>query len=108
MFHIAHRRLYLGPYDLTPTHQTVHNKYSVKYYLNLVLVDEEDRRYFKQHEITLFRRQDGDDAGHSGSSIAPALTSVAVPQLAPAAESGEALPTSSMIQAAGNTSNGSD
>ena len=26
----------------------MHNKFSVKYYLNLVLVDEEDRRYFKQ------------------------------------------------------------
>jgi vacuolar protein sorting-associated protein 26 len=28
----------------------------VKYYLNLVLVDEEDRRYFKQQEIILWRR----------------------------------------------------
>ena len=27
----------------------------MKYYLNLVLVDEEDRRYFKQQEITVFR-----------------------------------------------------
>ena len=36
--------------------QAVHNKFSVKYYLNLVLVDEEDRRYFKQQEITLWRK----------------------------------------------------
>jgi heme-binding NEAT domain protein len=35
---------------------SVHNKYSVKYYLNLVLVDEEDRRYFKQQEIQLWRK----------------------------------------------------
>jgi hypothetical protein len=49
-------RLFLSPYDLTPTQRSVQNKYSVKYYLNLVLVDEEDRRYFKQQEITLYRR----------------------------------------------------
>ena len=33
---------------MTPTYRNVNNKFSVKYYLNLVLVDEEDRRYFKQ------------------------------------------------------------
>jgi hypothetical protein len=32
------------------------SQFSVKYYLNLVLVDEEDRRYFKQQEIQLWRR----------------------------------------------------
>lgn len=48
-------RLFLAPYDLTPTHRNINNKFSVKYYLNLVLVDEEDRRYFKQQEITLYR-----------------------------------------------------
>ena len=48
-------RLFLSPYDLTPTYKTVHNKFSVKYFLNLVLVDEEDRRYFKQQEIQLYR-----------------------------------------------------
>ncbi len=37
-------RLYLSPFDLTPTYREVHNKYSVRYFLNLVLVDEEDRR----------------------------------------------------------------
>jgi len=36
--------------------KNVHNKFSVKYYLNLVLVDEEDRRYFKQQEINLWRK----------------------------------------------------
>lgn len=48
-------RLFLGAYDLTPTYKNVNNKFSVKYFLNLVLVDEEDRRYFKQQEIHLFR-----------------------------------------------------
>jgi len=54
-------RLYLKPFQkkgkLTPTFKTVHNKFSVKYYLNLVLVDEEDRRYFKQQEIVLYRNK---------------------------------------------------
>ncbi|KAH3744064.1 vacuolar protein sorting-associated protein 26 [Pelomyxa schiedti] len=49
-------RLFLGHFDLTPTYRNVHNKFSVKYFLNLVLVDEDDRRYFKQQEITLWRR----------------------------------------------------
>merc|ERR1712228_345147 len=50
-------RLFLKPYELTPTFRTIHNKFSVKYYLNLVLVDEEERRYFKQQEITIWRKQ---------------------------------------------------
>merc|ERR1712159_135700 len=50
-------RLFLSGFDLTPTYRNVNNKFSVKYYLNLVLVDEEDRRYFKQQEIVLFRKE---------------------------------------------------
>ena len=50
-------RLFLSGFDtLTPTFRNVNNKFSVKYFLNLVLIDEEDRRYFKQQEITLFRQ----------------------------------------------------
>ncbi|KAL5580022.1 hypothetical protein UlMin_012464 [Ulmus minor] len=48
-------RLFLSPYELTPTYRNINNKFSVKYYLNLVMVDEEDRRYFKQQEITVYR-----------------------------------------------------
>jgi len=33
----------------------VNKKFSTRYYLNLVLIDEENRRYFKQQEITVFR-----------------------------------------------------
>ena len=62
-------RLFLSPYDLTPTFSNVHNRFSVKYYLNLVLVDEEDRRYFKQQEIQLFRLLD-DKATANGTSEA--------------------------------------
>lgn len=41
-------RLFLAGYDLTPTMRDINKKFSVRYYLNLVLVDEEERRYFKQ------------------------------------------------------------
>lgn len=47
------------PADLTPTYSSVNNRFSVRYFLNLVLVDEEDRRYFKQQEIILWRKDLG-------------------------------------------------
>jgi len=52
-------RMFLSTLDLTPTYRSVNNTFSVKYYLNLVLVDEEDRRYFKQQEV-IFGRKDID------------------------------------------------
>ncbi|KAG0237610.1 Vacuolar protein sorting-associated protein 26B [Actinomortierella wolfii] len=50
-------RLFLGGFELTPTFREVNKKFSTRYYLNLVLVDEEHRRYFKQQEITMYRRR---------------------------------------------------
>uniref|UniRef100_A0A1I8BZP7 Vacuolar protein sorting-associated protein 26 n=1 Tax=Meloidogyne hapla TaxID=6305 RepID=A0A1I8BZP7_MELHA len=47
---------FLAGYDLTPTMRDVAKRFSVRYFLNLVLIDEEDRRYFKQQEIILWRR----------------------------------------------------
>ena len=41
-------RLFLAGYDLNPTMRDINKKFSCRYYLNLVLVDEEERRYFKQ------------------------------------------------------------
>lgn len=54
-------RLYLKgiPADVTPTYHAENNRFSVRYFLNLVLVDEEDRRYFKQQEIILWRKDLG-------------------------------------------------
>ncbi|KAL7682404.1 putative vacuolar protein sorting protein 26 related protein [Plasmopara halstedii] len=49
-------RLYLAPYNLTPTYRHIELQCSVRYYLNLVLVDIEDRRYFKQQELVLWRQ----------------------------------------------------
>lgn len=50
-------RLFLSGLDLSPTLVNVANCFTVRYFLNLVLVDEEDRRYFKQQEITLWRKE---------------------------------------------------
>ena len=38
---------------MTPTMRDINKKFSVRYYLNLVLIDEEERRYFKQQVHTL-------------------------------------------------------
>jgi vacuolar protein sorting-associated protein 26 len=48
-------RWFISPYDLTPTYSNINNRLSVQYFVNLVLIDVEERRYFKQHEIILIR-----------------------------------------------------
>eukprot|EP00188_Purpureofilum_apyrenoidigerum_P002192 Plantae.Rhodophyta-Purpureofilum_apyrenoidigerum.ctg23320.p1 GENE.Plantae.Rhodophyta-Purpureofilum_apyrenoidigerum.ctg23320~~Plantae.Rhodophyta-Purpureofilum_apyrenoidigerum.ctg23320.p1 ORF type:complete len:310 (+),score=67.98 Plantae.Rhodophyta-Purpureofilum_apyrenoidigerum.ctg23320:102-1031(+) len=49
-------RMFLSAYDnLTPTYRSINNMFSVRYFLNLVLVDDDDRRYFKQTEVVLWR-----------------------------------------------------
>lgn len=40
---------------LAPTYDDVGKLFSVRYYLNLVLVDQDARRYYKQQEITILR-----------------------------------------------------
>lgn len=40
-------RLFLNSVDLTPSHKNIGGKFSVKHFISLVLVDEDDRRYFK-------------------------------------------------------------
>lgn len=52
-------RLFLHNRKITPTYRNINNQFSVRYFLNLVLVDEEDRRYFKSQEITLWRKNVG-------------------------------------------------
>lgn len=48
-------RFFIAPYELTPTFINVNNRFSTQYFINLVLLDVEERRYFKQHEIQLVR-----------------------------------------------------
>ena len=52
-------RLFLSGYELTPTMRDINKKFSVRYYLNLVLVDEEERRYFKQQVRQLSSESNG-------------------------------------------------
>lgn len=66
-------RLFLSGFELTPTYRDVNKKFSTRYYLNLVLVDEENRRYFKQQEITIYRIKDdseeyGEFAGNASAA----------------------------------------
>lgn len=50
-------RLYLDSIPLlTPTYPNVHKCFRVKYFINLVLVTGEGKRYYKQQEIQLYRR----------------------------------------------------
>ena len=48
-------RLFLKTYNLTPTYPKIENMFCVRYFLNLVIADEEHNRYFKQKEICLYR-----------------------------------------------------
>ena len=62
-------RVFLAGYDLTPTMRVINKKFSVRYFLNLVLIDTEDRRYFKQQEITLWRKSEKTRKSLSNSAI---------------------------------------
>jgi len=62
-------RLFLSGFDLSPTYKNIHNKFSVKYYLNVVIVDEEDRRYFKQTEVIIYRKKPGEDTAPVNNMI---------------------------------------
>lgn len=48
-------RIFLSHFQLTPTYVELNEKYDVRYFLNVVLYDQDDRRYFKQHEVILYR-----------------------------------------------------
>ena len=45
-----------GVPDLGPTMNKVNNWFSVKYFLDIKIIDEKNRKFFKQHEIILFRK----------------------------------------------------
>lgn len=63
-------RMFLQPYAhvLTPTFINVHNKFTVQYFINLVLIDDEGRRYFKQQEIVLHRQAASSSSNGNSSS----------------------------------------
>ena len=49
-------RMYMKGIQLAPSYKNIHNRLSVKYWINLVLLDDEERRYFKQTEIVIYRK----------------------------------------------------
>lgn len=69
-------RLYLKSVPrLTPSYMDVENLFSVRYFLNLVLVNQEGKRYFKQQEIQLYRRTGQERSAtsfNSGLPVTPA------------------------------------
>lgn len=50
-------RLYLSGVDLTPSYKNINNRLQVKHFVNLVLIDQDDRKFFKQHDIEIYRRK---------------------------------------------------
>ncbi len=53
-------RLFLGGVpELTPTLPSLNNKFSVKYFLSIAIIDEMNRKYFKNSEIKFGRAETG-------------------------------------------------
>ena len=48
-------RFFLKSYNITPSYPDIEEIFGVKYFINFVVVDAEDNRYFKFAEINLFR-----------------------------------------------------
>ena len=48
-------RLFLKSYNITPSYPNIEEIFGVKYFLNFVVVDADENRYFKYAEINLFR-----------------------------------------------------
>ena len=64
-------RLFLGGFDLTPTFREVNKKYSTRYYLSLVLIDEGSSPFSFLPTLLLFSQ--------SSPSVDPTLTSLTHP-----------------------------
>lgn len=85
-------RLFLGGFELTPTFRDVNKRFSTRYFLNLVLIDEENRRYFKQSEITIYRLPDDPSAAadpiayYDGPQESQAVVDAQDPQSQPSAQ----------------------
>jgi len=49
-------RMFLGSYELCPSYINTNNVFSVRYFLKIVVIDENDGSFFKQQEIVLWRK----------------------------------------------------
>jgi hypothetical protein len=62
-------RLFLGGFDLTPTFREVNKKYSTRYYLSLVLIDEgKQLRIVLTHVSSIDSSQTPDDISSNPKS----------------------------------------
>lgn len=50
-------RIYLKPYALSPTYTNILHRVSVRYYIHIVLEDDEGRTFTKQQEIVIWRKE---------------------------------------------------
>ena len=48
-------RFFLKSYNLTPSYQNIEGIFAVKYFLNLIVVDDSNYKYFKMAEVNLHR-----------------------------------------------------
>lgn len=49
-------RMFLNGFSLSPTYKELNNVISIKYYLKFVVIDEDGKSFYKQQEITLWRK----------------------------------------------------
>jgi vacuolar protein sorting-associated protein 26 len=49
-------RMLLNGFALSPTYKELNNVISIKYFLKFVIIDEEDKSFYKQQEISLWRK----------------------------------------------------
>jgi vacuolar protein sorting-associated protein 26 len=49
-------RMFINSYELSPTYKDINSYVSVRYFLKFVIIDEEDKSFFKQQEIIFWRK----------------------------------------------------
>lgn len=49
-------RMFVNSYELSPTYKDINSYVSVRYFLKFVIIDEEDKSFFKQQEIIFWRK----------------------------------------------------
>jgi len=49
-------RMLLNGFALSPTYKELNNVISIRYFLKFVIIDEEDKSFYKQQEISLWRK----------------------------------------------------
>jgi vacuolar protein sorting-associated protein 26 len=48
-------RMYLDCFELSPTYRDLNNMISIRYFIKIDIIDDDDKHYSKQQEIYLWR-----------------------------------------------------